>query len=174
MPTATFLAPVGIGLALFIAQLWGTAYTGCGVNPARSLATSVVAASFTGSHWIYHLAPYTAALIAGGFYYLLRMSHFYTAVPGQDGDAVVLVMRDHTGHMTGFVQSVRQTEAPEIVQQVYEYGGTPALHTGDLGDVMSRDAAAHEPNPSSPQTAVGHDWPESAAGRRPQGGPVGF
>ena len=32
----TYLAPVGIGLSLFVIMLVGTPYTGASVNPARS------------------------------------------------------------------------------------------------------------------------------------------
>lgn len=50
---ANFIAPIGIGLALFIAQLFGTFYTGCSVNPARSFGPDVVLGKFAGYHWIY-------------------------------------------------------------------------------------------------------------------------
>jgi aquaporin related protein len=50
---ATFLAPVGIGLALFIAELAGVYYTGGSLNPARSFGPAVVAHSFESYHWIY-------------------------------------------------------------------------------------------------------------------------
>jgi aquaporin related protein len=50
---ATFLAPIGIGLALFIAELAGVYYTGGSLNPARSFGPAVVAHSFEPYHWIY-------------------------------------------------------------------------------------------------------------------------
>lgn len=34
---ATFLAPVGIGLALFLCELFATGLTGGSLNPARTL-----------------------------------------------------------------------------------------------------------------------------------------
>ncbi|CAD6907070.1 unnamed protein product [Tilletia controversa] len=40
---ATFLAPVGIGLSLFLAELWATGLTGGSLNPARSLGPDVIA-----------------------------------------------------------------------------------------------------------------------------------
>jgi len=52
---ATFLAPIGIGLALFIAELLGVYYTGGSLNPARSFGPCVVLADFDGYHWIYWL-----------------------------------------------------------------------------------------------------------------------
>lgn len=50
---ATFIAPVGIGLALFIAELVGVFYTGGSLNPARSFGPCVVTGQFDPEHWIY-------------------------------------------------------------------------------------------------------------------------
>ena len=50
---ATFVAPVGIGLALFICHLAGIYYTGASMNPARSFGPHVVIREFPGYHWIY-------------------------------------------------------------------------------------------------------------------------
>jgi aquaporin rerated protein, other eukaryote len=50
---ATFIAPVGIGLALFIAELVGVQFTGGSLNPARSFGPCVVTATFDQEHWIY-------------------------------------------------------------------------------------------------------------------------
>jgi aquaporin related protein len=48
---ATFLAPVGIGIALFVAELAGVYFTGGSLNPARSFGPCVVLKSFPGYHW---------------------------------------------------------------------------------------------------------------------------
>lgn len=50
---ATFIAPVGIGLALFVAELVGVYYTGGSLNPARSFGPCVVTGIFDQEHWIY-------------------------------------------------------------------------------------------------------------------------
>jgi aquaporin related protein len=50
---ATFIAPVGIGLALFIAEMVGVFYTGGSLNPARSFGPCVVTGIFDKEHWIY-------------------------------------------------------------------------------------------------------------------------
>ena len=47
----TFIAPVGIGLSLFIAELVGVYFTGGSLNPARSFGPAVVKHSFHGNHW---------------------------------------------------------------------------------------------------------------------------
>ena len=54
---ATFIAPVGIGLALFIAELVGVEYTGGSLNPARSLGPCVITGEFDQEHWIYCRLP---------------------------------------------------------------------------------------------------------------------
>lgn len=71
----TVVAPIGIGLSLFIATLAGYFYTGASVNPARSFGASVAAADFPGHHWIYWVGPLLGAAIAGGFYRLMRAIH---------------------------------------------------------------------------------------------------
>ncbi|KAK1828878.1 aquaporin-1 [Podospora conica] len=80
----TFLAPIGIGLALFVAMIAGTAYTGASLNPARSLGCAVAATSFPRYHWIYWLGPVLGATLAAGFYRLVKYFHYEDANPGQD------------------------------------------------------------------------------------------
>lgn len=100
----TFLAPIGIGLALFVAMiageqsltlpslesgsadsvLTGAGYTGGSLNPARSLGCAVAARSFPGYHWIYWLGPFLGSLLAAGFYALVKHFHYEEANPGQD------------------------------------------------------------------------------------------
>lgn len=53
---ATFIAPIGIGLALFVAELLGVYYTGGSLNPARSFGPAVVLRTFTNYR---ELAPYS-------------------------------------------------------------------------------------------------------------------
>lgn len=50
---ATFIAPVGIGLALFITEMVGVYYTGGSLNPARSFGPCVVTGIFDKDHWVY-------------------------------------------------------------------------------------------------------------------------
>lgn len=65
---STFIAPVGIGLALFIAELSGVYFTGGSLNPARSFGPAVIAGEFYGYHWIYWVGPGLGSLVAVGFY----------------------------------------------------------------------------------------------------------
>jgi len=69
----TFIAPVSIGLSLFIAELTGVYFTGGSVNPARSFGPSVVSHQFYGYHWIYWVGPTLGSLLASGFYKFINM-----------------------------------------------------------------------------------------------------
>ncbi|KAL7950990.1 aquaporin-like protein [Trichoderma barbatum] len=81
---ATFLAPVGIGVSVFIAHMAGTNFTGTGINPVRSLGPAVVTGSFKGYHWIYWLGPCLGALLSFSVYSLLKALEYQIANPGQD------------------------------------------------------------------------------------------
>lgn len=62
----TFVAPIGFGLALFVAMLAGTYYTGAGLNPARSFGLCVTQTSFPGYHWIYWVGSGLGAIVSAG------------------------------------------------------------------------------------------------------------
>jgi aquaporin related protein len=73
----TFIAPIGIGLSLFVVELAGVNYSGGAINPARSFGPCVAGAHFTGYHWIYWLGPSMGAVIAAGFYHFIKVCvHF--------------------------------------------------------------------------------------------------
>lgn len=80
----TFLAPIGIGLSLFIAEMTGVYFTGGSLNPARSLAPCIVLRSFPSYHWIYWVGPGIGSILAAGFYHLINILEYETANPGQD------------------------------------------------------------------------------------------
>lgn len=85
---ATFIAPVGFGLALFVAMLAGTYFTGAGLNPARSFGPCVVLASFHGYHWIYWVGPGLGSIVSAGFYGLMKLLRYETANAGQHGPEI--------------------------------------------------------------------------------------
>jgi hypothetical protein len=68
----TFIAPLGIGLSLFIAELMGVYYTGGSVNPARSFGPAVVDRNFHSYHWIYWVGPILGAFLASAFYMFIK------------------------------------------------------------------------------------------------------
>lgn len=69
---ATYIAPVGIGLALFLGELISVNYTGGSLNPARSFGPSAVTHSFSPDDWIYWLGPVMGSCIAVAFYKLFK------------------------------------------------------------------------------------------------------
>lgn len=71
-------------LSLFVAEIAGVYYTGASLNPARSFGPCVAAASFQGYHWIYWVGPALGALLAAGFYWLIKFLNYEEANPGQD------------------------------------------------------------------------------------------
>ncbi|KAJ4353200.1 Aquaporin-1 [Didymosphaeria variabile] len=94
---ATFIAPVGIGLAVFACVLAGQSYTGASLNPARSFAICVVQGSFPAYHWIYWVGPGLGALLAVAFYLLIRKLEYWTVSPDIDeyqshvGEQIIMV-----------------------------------------------------------------------------------
>ncbi|KAF2876978.1 aquaporin-like protein, partial [Massariosphaeria phaeospora] len=96
---ATFLAPIGIGLALFVAELAGVYWTGGSLNPARSFGPDVVLGKFDRYHWIYWIGPLLGALLAVLFYRLIKLLEYETANPGADGD----------GHEARYAESAPDT-----------------------------------------------------------------
>ena len=81
---ATFMAPIGIGLSLFIAELSGVSATGGSLNPARSFGPAVVRGHFPKEHWIYWAGPAAGAVLAAGLYKFLKILDYERANPGQD------------------------------------------------------------------------------------------
>ncbi|KAK5112424.1 hypothetical protein LTR85_011533 [Meristemomyces frigidus] len=82
----TFMAPVGIGLSLFMAELTGIYFTGGSLNPARSFGPAVVNHTFFSYHWIYWIGPILGSIVAAGFYKFIKMLEYETANPDQDTD----------------------------------------------------------------------------------------
>ncbi|KAL8915161.1 MAG: hypothetical protein Q9171_000280 [Xanthocarpia ochracea] len=81
---ATFIAPVGIGLALFVSELTGVYYTGGSLNPARSFGPDVANRQFDGYHYIYWIGPFLGAAIAAGYHRFAKYFRYEEANPGQD------------------------------------------------------------------------------------------
>lgn len=80
----TFMAPLGIGLSLFLAELAGVYYTGGSLNPARSFGPCVVSHYWPHYEWIYWVGPFLGALVCSGFFYFIKWFDYENANPGQD------------------------------------------------------------------------------------------
>ncbi|KAH7081991.1 aquaporin-1 [Paraphoma chrysanthemicola] len=83
---ATYLAPIGIGLALFVAHLVGINYTGASLNPARSFGPCVATRDFPGYHYVYWIGPFMGTLLAVGMYKIVKLVECEVLNPGQDSD----------------------------------------------------------------------------------------
>ncbi|KAJ4357710.1 Aquaporin-1 [Didymosphaeria variabile] len=107
---STFLAPVGIGLALFVAELVGVYFTGGSLNPTRSFGPCVVTHEFPGYHYIYWFGPLMGTLLAWGMYRIVKSVEYQTVNPGQDFD-------DHEAalfHPPDDPESKEQVERPNV------------------------------------------------------------
>jgi aquaporin related protein len=62
----------------------GVFLTGGSLNPARSLGPAVVSRSFPGYHWIYWLGPLLGAVLAAGFFMLLKRMRYQYCNPDPD------------------------------------------------------------------------------------------
>jgi aquaporin related protein len=87
---STHLAPLGIGIAVFICHMVGVSLTGTSVNPARSFGPAVVEGNFAGYHWIYWVGPALGSLLAYGLYSLVLFLGYLSANPGQDEDGLTV------------------------------------------------------------------------------------
>ncbi|KAK4967621.1 Aquaporin-1 [Elasticomyces elasticus] len=96
---ATPMAPIGIGLSLFIAELSGVSFTGGSLNPARSFGPAVVLMDFESEHWIYWAAPAVGAVLAAGLYKFLKILDYERANPGQDAAKPGLMPGDGDGRI---------------------------------------------------------------------------
>ncbi|OLN89996.1 Aquaporin-1-like protein 2 [Colletotrichum chlorophyti] len=87
----TYLAPIGIGLAVFSIMIAGAFVTGASINPARSFGCAVAGTQFPGYHWIYWVGPFMGSLLAAGYYRIVKWAHYEEANPGQDhtGDPIL-------------------------------------------------------------------------------------
>ena len=150
----TFIAPVGIGLSLFIAELMGVYYTGGSLNPARSFGPCVVVGGFYSYHWIYWVGPILGALLASGFYLFIKALEYETVNPdAEDAGDVHMHFNPETG--TEMKQS--------------------ALHTSTNGQVSASNAEAgglvHDDVTRGKNTSAGSDGTlphgkETGTGRR--------
>jgi aquaporin related protein len=133
---ATFLAPIGIGLALFICHMVGVFYTGASLNPARSFGPSVVT-GFHSEDWVYWVGPFLGTLVAYTFYRLMKFAEYETANPGQDNTELVPVLtgteddRLTTAHSDATTSQTRQGDGVEGLNSSHPTGVGNFGHAAD-------------------------------------------
>ncbi|GJN87439.1 hypothetical protein Rhopal_000388-T1 [Rhodotorula paludigena] len=112
----TFLAPLPIGLSLFLAEL---------VSPARSFGPSVVLGEFAGSHWIYWVGPALGAVIAAGVYRFIKFLEYETVLGPEPNEhchhPVLQIMTTNTGSVDNLPATSGETVEPK---QAYAIEGT--------------------------------------------------
>ncbi|RYP71231.1 hypothetical protein DL771_004923 [Monosporascus sp. 5C6A] len=123
----TFIAPIGIGLSLFIAELMGVYYTSGSLNPARSFGPCIVTGQSDGYHWIYWVGPILGALVASGFYVLIKTLEYETVNPEQDYDTLsrkTPLVKDRGG------PDINRDSRPHDAPMNEPYSGGPELEAG--------------------------------------------
>ncbi|KAI0378310.1 aquaporin-like protein [Hypomontagnella monticulosa] len=135
---ATFIAPVGIGLSLFIAELMGVYYTGGAVNPARSFGPSVVTGEFTDYHWIYWIGPILGSLLASGFYVFIKALEYETVNPEQDHTGEIPAEPKITSGELGNHGRSWDEGTAIAGRGSSSYRGGPSLEAGRPSNALSR------------------------------------
>jgi aquaporin related protein len=118
---ATFLAPIGIGLSVFIAHIVGTNYTGTSINPARSFGPAVIQ-GFPGYHWIFWLGPVLGTFLAFAVFSILKWLEYGSANPGQDADDVEAANRAATRYANTNGSMDKETQRRSRRDSVMEEG----------------------------------------------------
>ncbi|KAH8162203.1 hypothetical protein CIB48_g6052 [Xylaria polymorpha] len=143
----TFMAPVGIGLSLFITQMMGVYYTGGSVNPARSFGPAVATGSFPTYHWIYFIGPILGALVAAGFYKFIKVLEYETVNPGQDDDGT---LNNTQSYSNGSVFNNHEEVLPHF------HKGTAPGTSGSQGPPASRGSTHVGSYGEGPSMEAGH------------------
>ena len=81
------------GLTLFACHLFTAAWTGTGMNPARSFGPAVVGAKFPVHHEIYWIAPLLGGILSVIYFEILKACSYNSAVLDQDSDKEVSGLR---------------------------------------------------------------------------------
>jgi len=130
----TFIAPIGIGLALFSCEIAGVYYTGGSLNPARSFGPCVAGAHFQGYHWIYWVGPALGALLAGGYFHFVKFFNYEEANPGQDSSGGDFAERKTQKQQREMEEQQRQQRAQqdggEAGMGAQQDGGPNGYHPG--------------------------------------------
>ncbi|KAF9586392.1 hypothetical protein BGW38_005823 [Lunasporangiospora selenospora] len=135
---STFMAALPYGFTVFACHLFATRYTYAALNPARALATSVVARDFSRQHWVFWFGPLCGAVLASGLHILFRYLDFDHYNPGFDAENQAQYMR---------------------AQAAYDpnYSGTyPAATTtvGPNSNLTNRQYVNQDPYSAAPKTTI--------------------
>ncbi|KAG0645401.1 Aquaporin-1 [Hyphodiscus hymeniophilus] len=137
---ATFMAPIAIGIALFIGELIAVYYTGGSLNPARSFGPAAVQHNFMHNHWVYWVGPFIGAIFAVLAFWMFKALEYEFANPGQDADVENDPTRNPNHQMAHIVEK-RHAEVAQI-RAIEQEGGFRALNNvGQQGSVLGQQGA---------------------------------
>ncbi|KAF7960363.1 hypothetical protein EAE96_000048 [Botrytis aclada] len=161
----TFVAPVGIGLSLFVAELMGVAWTGGGLNPARAFGAEVIG-GFRGYHWIYWLGPFMGAVLAAGFYKVIKFLNYEQVNGEQDLSAEDIQLREEKK-----ARKKEERRRKQNFTHLFQHGRMHHHHANTRNEVIN---AAEEARPVSAPSYTGppvgnQAWPHSASTIRENG-----
>ncbi|KAK4702543.1 hypothetical protein P7C70_g3682, partial [Phenoliferia sp. Uapishka_3] len=80
----TFIAPLVIGLAVFVGHLASIGYTGAGINPARTLGPAVILLTFPSNTWVYYVGQIMGSFAAAIVYVIFKHLDYSEVVAGID------------------------------------------------------------------------------------------
>jgi MIP family channel proteins len=87
---AGYLQPLSIGIAILVAHMFLVPLTGCGINPARSLATNIIEGKIGADFFAYILGPLLGSVVGGIIYEFIFDPHYgagkYAAVGETNGE----------------------------------------------------------------------------------------
>ncbi|KAF2663631.1 aquaporin [Microthyrium microscopicum] len=153
----TFIAPIGIGLSLFIAELMGVYYTGGSVNPARSFGPAVVAGSFYSYHWIYWLGPVLGAILAATFYLFIKALEYETINIEADPQQSEVVGRKFDPVSGKEKIITREGKEVPVPGSTSTYHNSPIAQTGSPNGNTFQLASANSPTGNTFQGSPTHD-----------------
>lgn len=140
---ATYLAPIGIGLALFVAEMVGVFFTGGSLNPARSFGPCVITGNWPGYHYIYWFGPLMGTLLAFGMYRIVKMVEYQTVNPGQDFDDHEAALFKPPSNPSSATQverpNVAAIAAEEAVRMASRSSGSGSGHLDGIESRLSGD-----------------------------------
>ncbi|KAL8287035.1 hypothetical protein RQP46_004041 [Phenoliferia psychrophenolica] len=91
----TFMAPLAVGLAVFLGVLSSTGTTGSSMNPARTFGPEVINRHFPSNCWVYYVGTTLGAIGASVIYIAFKHFDYIDAVRGIETDDP-MSSQDHT------------------------------------------------------------------------------
>ncbi|KAI8849532.1 aquaporin-like protein [Chytridium lagenaria] len=91
---ATFIAPLLIGLYVFLAHLPSITLDNTSLNPARSFGAAVLS-GYWSFHWVFWVGPFLGASLAAGIYTFFKHFNYETLNPEQEDDHAAARIRLH-------------------------------------------------------------------------------